>query len=188
MKQLLILVVLFSAMIAQAQEKYAPKIKQGSRLTYVASVQGQEIPLEISYDSIGTDYLKMGWSIEGLGNGTWITKKNSIDNATRGWWDEPAAGVETELADDQTVLLLSRAQWKGLQNDKKIEYDMQTFTPVQANEQQLLKLDGKVVDALLLQGQNGSTRLWVLNDATLPVILKIEGNTLGPDLDLRSIQ
>lgn len=181
------LALLISAMV-QAQDKFTPEIKQGSKLTYMVTVNGQEIPLVISYDSIANDYLKIGWSIQDMGTGTWITKKNSIDNGTRGWWDEPAPGVDTELSDDQTVLMLSKAQWKSLQSDKKFDYDMQSFSPLVATEEQFLKINNKVVDAVLVQGQNGTTRLWVLNNASLPVILKIEGNTMGPDLGVHSIE
>lgn len=188
MRKLFIVLAILTSAVLQAQDKFNPEIKQGSKLSYLVNVNGQEIPLIISYDSIATDYLKMGWSIQDMGSGTWISKKNSIENGTRGWWDEPAPGMDTELSDDQTILMLSRSQWKSLQDDKKFEYDMQAFSPMTATEQQLLKIDNKIIDALMVQGQNGSTRLWVLNNPSLPIILKIEGNTMGPDLWLHSIE
>jgi hypothetical protein len=188
MRKLFIVLAILTSAVVQAQDKFNPEIKQGSKLTYMVNINGQDIPLTISYDSIATDYLKMGWTIQDMGSGAWITKKNSIENGSRGWWDEPAPGMDTELSDDQTILMLSRSQWKSLQDEKKFDYDMQTFSPMTATEQQFLKIDNKVVDALLVQGQNGSTRLWVLNNPSLPIILKIEGNTMGPDLGLHSIE
>lgn len=188
MKKILLGLSMMISIGAFAQDKMKPEIKQGTKLTYMVNVQGQELPLFISLDSIGTDYIKMGWNIEQLGSGAWIMKKNSLDKATRAWWEEPAPGAEQEVADEQLVLLLSKAQWEGITGAKKFDYDLQSFTPITPTDQQLIKLNDKVVDALVFQGENGSTRLWILNDAARPMILKIEGNTLGPDLAVTEIK
>ncbi len=188
MKKLLLALALFTAWGVHAQEKFKPEIKQGSKLTYLVNIQGQDIPLIVSYDSIATDYLKLGWNIESLGTGSWIAKKNSIDNATRGMWDEPAPGVDAEISDDQSVLMLSKAQWKSLKENNKFDYDLQSFVPQEATESDQLMLNDKPVDVLLVKGENGSTRLWILNNESLPLILKIEGNTMGPDLGVSSIE
>lgn len=129
----------------------------------------------------------MGWTIEGLGNGGWVMKKKSIEGATKGVWEEPISGSDMELADDKAVLLFSKAQWASIQKDKKADFDAQTFFVKDPTEKQQLKLAGKVADAILLEGQNGSTRVWILNSSSLPILIKIEGNTMGPDLELRSI-
>jgi hypothetical protein len=188
MKKLLTLFATIIALGSFAQDKFKPEIKQGTQLTYMVAVQGQELPLLISMDSVTNDYIKMGWNIEQLGKGSWIMKKNSLENAKRAWWEEPMPDAEQEVADEQLVLLLSRSQWKGATTDKKFEYDMQSFTPINPDEKMMLKIDNKVVDALVFQGENGSTRLWVLNDPIRPMILKIEGNTMGPDLSVNSIK
>jgi hypothetical protein len=188
MKKILTTLSLFLALFAAAQEKYAPTIRQGTKLTYQIFANGQTISSNFSFDSIATDYMRFGWSIDQLGTGSWIMKSKSINSATRGYWDQPSPGVQQELPGDQTVILFSKAQWASLQKDKKITADGQTFVLKEPTEQQQLKLAGKTVDALLLENQRGNSRIWVLNNPEFPILLKIEGNTLGVDLTVASIE
>jgi hypothetical protein len=130
----------------------------------------------------------VGWTVEGYGSGTWVMKSKSLESGTKGYWDQPLVGQQVDLPDDQTVLLFSKAQWDMLQKDKKVIFDQQTFTVKTPSEQQQLKISGKPVDAFYLENPNGATRIWILNNATSPVLLKIEGNTLGADLTLNSVE
>ena len=187
-KILLVWAISVFAITLQAQEVFSPAIKKGVKLHYtVITGNGQEIPLLISIDSLAPGYVKLGWNIEGMGNGGWIMKKNSLEKATRGWWDEPSPGNDVDISDEQTVLLFSKAQWDAISNDKKTDYDQQSYTVKQPTEQQHLKLNGKVLNVILLEGQNGSSRLWLLNNPDFPAIVKIEGNTMGIDLWLTAI-
>ena len=190
MKRILFAILISVFTIAlHAQEALSPTIKQGVKIHYtVTSGGGQEFPLLISIDSLAPGYVKLGWNIEGMGAGGWVMKKNSLDNATRGWWNEPSAGNDVDIADEQLVLLFSKAQWDAIAKDKKTEYDQQSFTVKEATEQQKLKINGKALNVIMLEGQNGSTRLWLLNNPLFPVIVKLEGGTMGVDLSLLSIE
>jgi hypothetical protein len=92
-----------------------------------------------------------------------------------------------DIADDQTVLLLSKAQWNGITTNKKMEYDQQGYTVKQPTEQQQLKLNGKQLNVIMLESQNGSSRVWVLNNPDFPAVVKIEGNPMGIDLWVTAI-
>jgi hypothetical protein len=188
MKKIIYGLCLLLSVHAIAQEKYAPVIKQGLALHYAAFVNGQNFPCIFSLDSVAADYVRVGWNVEGFGSGSWVMKKKSLDNGTRGYWSQPTPGTQEEMGDDQTVLLFSRAQWDALQKDKKINFDQQTYTVKTPSETQQLKISGKMVDAIYLENQNNTTRIWLLNNATFPVLLKIEGNTLGADLTLNSVE
>jgi hypothetical protein len=188
MKKIFTATFIFLALYTQAQEKYNPSIKQGTKLSYLIFVNGQTVTSNFSFDSIANDYMRFGWAIDQLGTGSWIMKSKSIDAATKGYWDQPVPGVQQDLPDDQSVLLFSKAQWASLQKDKKISFDGQTYTLKEPTEQQQLKLPGKTVDALMLENENGKSRIWILNNPTFPILLKIEGNTLGVDLTVNSIE
>ncbi len=56
-------------------------------------------------------------------------KKKSLESATHGYL-EPASrrALMRTWRDETTVLLLSKAQWNGLQQDKKFVYNDQTLT------------------------------------------------------------
>ena len=171
-----------------AQEKYVPAIKQGTALHYTVNANGQNIACIFSFDSIASNCIKVGWNIDGLGTGSWLMKNKSLDNGTKGYWSQPTPGLQEELGDDQTVLVFSHAQWASLQKDQKINFDQQTYTVKKPSDQQLLKLSDKQVDAFYLENQNGTSRIWVLNNASFPVLLKIEGNTVGPDIAINSVE
>jgi hypothetical protein len=188
MKKIMFVACLFAAITVMAQEKYIPVIKQGTKLGYSAMVNGQTFPCTFSFDSLAAGYVKMGWSVEGYGSGTWVMKSKSLETGARGYWDQPAVGAQVDIPDDQSVLLFSKAQWDMLQKDKKVNFDQQTFSVKTPSEQQQVKISGKPVDAWYLENQNGATKIWILNNAAFPVLLKIEGNTLGADLTINSVE
>lgn len=188
MKKIMYAFCLFISGTTFAQEKYVPVIKQGTSLHYSAFVNGQNFPCTFSFDSVAADYIKIGWSVDGFGSGGWIMKKKSLDSGTRGLWGEPNPGTQIELGEDQTVLVFSRAQWDALQKDKKLNFDQQTYALKTPSEQQQLKIAGKIVDAFLLENASATTRIWMLNNAAYPILLKIEGNTLGADLTINSVE
>jgi hypothetical protein len=170
-----------------AQDKYAPVIKQGTVLHYTVYAEGQNISSTFSFDSVTSNCIKVGWNIDGLGTGSWLMKNKSLDNGTRGFWSQPTPGLQ-ELGDDQTVLVFSHAQWASLQKDQKINFDGQTYTVKKPTDQQVFKLSDKPVDAFYLENQNGNSRIWVLNNASFPILLKMEGNTVGPDIAINSVE
>jgi hypothetical protein len=118
----------------------------------------------------------------------WIMKNKSLESALKGYWGEPSPGTQEEVPDDKSILVFSKAQWDMLQKDKTMSFDQQTFGVKAPTEQTQLKLAGKPVDAFLLESSNGTTRIWILNNAAFPVLLKIEGNTLGADLTINSVE
>lgn len=186
MKKLILALIIALPATGFAQ-KLLPEIKKGTQLNYV--VRGQnDIYINLTYDSISADFVRIGWELDGFGAGNWVMKKNSLENGNRGSWDEPINGGDMELADEQTLLLVSKAQWNKLKSDGKMEYDMQNYSLASAGEEEEIKLDGKALDVLMLKGENGQSKMWVLNNPDLPVILKISANTLGPDVEVLSIK
>jgi hypothetical protein len=188
MKKITIALCLLVTFSSQAQDKFNPSIKQGTKLNYSAFVNGQPFTCNFSFDSVNTGYLKVGWSVDGYGSGAWIMKNKSLESATKGYWGQPSPGASEEVPDDKSILVFSKAQWDMLQKENKLNFDQQTFTVKTPSEQQQLKLAGKLVDAFFLENPNGTTRIWILNNAAFPVMLKIEGNTLGADLTVNSVE
>ena len=188
MKNIVFGLSLFVATASFAQDKFSPAIKQGTKLNFSAMLNGQTYPCVFSLDSLTAAYVKVGWSVEGFGSGGWVMKSKSLESGNRGFWSQPNPGTVEDMADDQVVVLFSKAQWDMLQKDKKINFDQLNYTVKQPTEQQQLKISGKTVDAYYLESSNGSTHIWILNNAATPILLKIEGNTLGADLTLNSVE
>lgn len=187
MKKLLFVLCLISAVSAVAQDKVNPVVKKGTKFTYTLYTGGNTIPFTALVDSLSAEYVKIGWNIEGMGTGGWVMKKKSLESATRGYWNQPTAGTDEELADEMSVLIISKAQWNSIQQDKKFVYNDQTFT-VKQGEQAGFKSGDKTIDAILLEGPGGNSRIWILNNSAFPVLVKLEGNPHGVDLELTGIQ
>ena len=187
MKKVLIAVLLGISTTAFSQA-LKPELKKGTTLTYAVIADGQETPISITVDSMASGFLRFSWNMEGLGAGKWIIKKASLDKAERAYWDDLLPNADVEIPDGQSIVMFSKAQWASAQKDKKLNFDQQTFTVKKATGSQVLKINGKEVDAIYLEGENGSTRLWVANSAKTPFLIKIEGNTMGPDVELRAIK
>jgi hypothetical protein len=187
MRVLLFALLLTCSFAGMAQDKFNPTIKKGSKLSYALFTGGQTIPFSASIDSLGKEYVKIGWNIEGIGTGGWIMKKKSLESANKGYWSQPSPGSDEELGDDMTVMVLSKAQWDGLQQNKKFDYNEASFT-VKADGGTPLKIGGKIVDAIQVETAGGNTKLWVLNNPDFPALLKVEGNSHGVDLEISNIE
>jgi len=106
----------------------------------------------------------------------------------RNAWEQPGLGMDTELRDNEIILLLSRATWASIQSEKKAEIDQQVFNLVKPASDQKLLIGGKSVDALFIQNPTSGAKMWVLNQPDLPMLLKIQGNAAGYDIELRSVE
>lgn len=186
MKKLLLALCLLGSLTTFAQDKVNPGIKKGSRFSYTIYTNGQTIPFTAVVDSLGSDYVKIGWALEGMGTGGWVMKKKSLESANRGYWSQPTAGTDEELPDESTVMILSKAQWNGLQQEKKFSYNDATFTVKEGAGG--LKIGDKTMDAVLAEGPGGNTRLWILNNPAFPALLKVEGNPHGVDMEIITIE
>jgi hypothetical protein len=171
-----------------SQTKVLPEVKSGTKMQYTAMVNGQEIPVMFSIDSLALDYLKIGWSVEGYGAGAWIMNKKSLQSANSGMGENPEPGVEQVLPDDKAQLVLSKDQWAAAIKDKKVRHNNSDFNIVALPAGGEFKLKDKVVDAIYLETADKSTKMWVLNNPALPLLVKVVGNTNGPDLTLLTIE
>jgi hypothetical protein len=187
MKACLLVAGLLISFIGFTQEKVLPKLKGGTKMQYLANVNGQEIPVGFKIDSIAGDYLKIGWSVEGYGEGAWVMKQKSLQSATGSLSENPEPGVELVLPDDKAQLILSKDQLGTVIKDKKLKHNNVEFTVVAPSAENAFKVSDKTVDAIYLESADKSSKLWILNNPALPFILKIVGNTGGPDLTMLSV-
>jgi len=188
MKKFLFLLFIGACMSAKAQQPGLPAIQKGSKLNYIVYVNGDEVPLSVTLDSITTNYVKFGWTITGYGSGGWIMKKPSLDKGNRNAWEQPGLGMDTELRDNEVILLLSRASWASIKTQKKAEIDQQVFNVATPESGEKLSINGKAVDALFIQNPTSGAKMWILNQPELPILLKIQGNAAGYDIELKSVE
>lgn len=188
MKKFTFAILTILSSFSYAQNKYMPVVKQGSKLTYSVITNNGAIAFVLKLDSLTSDYIKFGWLADDQSSGSWIMKKQSLESANVGFWNQPEPNTAFELQGNQSVVVISKALWNALQKDKKMSFDMKTYALKTPADNQQFKLSGKVVDALFLEAEDGSSKIWILNNPALPLMLKIEGNIAGPDAELKSIE
>jgi len=183
-----LLMLLLQAGIAFSQEKFLPEIKKGVTLNYQVSVNGQLFPIQMRIDSLSSDYSRFNWSMQDGSGGNVINTKNSLETAIKGYWGELQNGSDMTMPNDQSILLLSRSLWNAIQKDKKFTLDDQQYTVKDQPGNAILKLKDKPLDVIYAESANGATKVWILNNPSAPLMLKIEGNPMGIDIFVDSIQ
>jgi hypothetical protein len=185
MKQFIVLLsfMVFN-LLTQAQGNLA--IKQGNTLKYSVTVEGQTFPMYAHIDSLDTNNFAITWSFESGRSGRFVMRRSSLDSASLGYWYQPIDGQELLLPPTQNVLFLSRFIYSTLQKDKTAVFDGYEVSVKPSVADNIFKLNDKAVDALCLGSESG-TKIWILNDPVTPLILKIEGNPFGVDVELTDI-
>jgi len=189
MKNVIIAFYLLISSTVLSQAKHSPLIKQGSKLNYLIAIpDGNSFPLTIILDSVSSQYMKWGWVMSDGNKGSWIAKKNSLENANQGWWSDLEPNSEIALTDNQMVGMFSKALWNAIQKDKKVTFDMLEYNVKSPSEQQRFKMAEKEINIVFLEGSNSTSKIWILNNPSFPLIVKIEGNPAGPDIALQSVE
>ena len=178
---------LFMTSLLFAQEKVLPEIKKGVTLSYQVSVNGQVLPIQMKVDSVSADYTRFGWSMQDGAAGNVINTKSSLDNAVHGYWGELHAGEDQTMPADQSILILSKGLWSAIQKDKKFRFDDQDYVVKEQPADGIFTLKDKPVNVVYAESSNGATKVWFLNNASIPLLLKIKGNPMGIDVSLLSI-
>ena len=181
------LLLLLPASLAFSQEKLLPEIKKGVTLSYTVSVNGQAFPIQMKVDSLGAEYVRFNWSMQDGSAGNVINTKNSLESAVKAYWGELPSGTDLTIPNDQSILMLSKALWNAIQKDKKFTFDDQQFTVKEQPGNAIFKLKDKPVNVIYAESANGATKAWFLNSASAPIMVKIEGNPVGIDINLDSI-
>ena len=182
------LALLLQTSFLLSQDKALPEIKKGVTLTYQVSVNGQNFPIQMKLDSLSADYSRFTWSMQDGSGGTVINTKASLDNAVHGYWGELHQGEDQTMPADQSILILSKALWSAIQKDKKFRFDEQDYVVKEQPSNAVFKINDKAVNVLYAETTTGSSRVWFLNNPSLPLLLKIEGNPMGVDVSLQGVQ
>lgn len=173
MKKIILTLVAFVFSVAVFAQKTLPEIKAGTALHCSAFVQGQEFPLLLTLKSIAGP-VSIGWAVDGYGDGTFEMTTKAFESATKlAAVSQPALGA-TKLSDDETFGIISKAAYKTLADKKALTYSGINFK-IKSPDSSPMKVGGKEVDATHIVSEDGKIELWILNNATFPLILQSAG-------------
>jgi hypothetical protein len=188
MKRILLIGFLcFHFNLLQAQVQQVP-IKQGLTLEYTIFPVGQVFPCTFILDTSASGTLTIDWKNEAGRGGKYFMTRASLDSGTLAFWGPPTYDQEITLDPEQTLLILSRKQWQELQKNGRVNFDGLIYNRREATGDNQLLIDGKPADAIFMQSETGDTRIWVLNNATLPLLLKVDKNRFGVDLQIERVK
>jgi hypothetical protein len=178
-KTVLVMMVVLAGMAAYAQDK---QIKEGSILRYNVMPGNEVVQYQMQLEKISPEQVSLGWVSPGGRTGNFIMHKAAIDSATSGYWQPPVSGT-TDFESSQAALWMSKKIWNEIQQDKAITYDGVVYK-VKSRDTEYAILNGKVRAVCL---ESASSKIWVLNNPALPVILKTEGNPQLVDVELIAV-
>lgn len=173
MKKIIFTLIAFVFSVALYAQKTLPEIKTGTVLNCSAYVQGQEFPLLLTLKSIAGP-VSFAWAVDGYGEGTFEMTAKSLESGSKFHvTTQPALGA-TKLADDETFGIISKSAYKALIDKKVFAYNGINFK-IQTPDSKPMKLNGKEADATHVISEDGKMELWILNNATFPLILQSVG-------------
>jgi hypothetical protein len=178
----LLLIISFGV---KAQEQL--NIKQQTVLQYTVSVNGQSFPMFFNIDSLSENNVTLSWSFENGRSGKFIMTKASLDSASFAYFSRPIDGEELVLPGTHSLLSFSKKLYADLQKNKKAKFDNAVIKVQPSLPSNAFKLNGKTIDALYAESESGA-KIWIFNNASYPLMLKIENNPNGVDAELTMIQ
>lgn len=186
MRKLLLLPLLILTTVTFGQTT-VPVIKVGTILNYEVFLRnaGQRLPIALTVTTLG-DPMNIGWSVPGLGTGTFSINGTAQASGTKIAVRTPAADEITKLKDDETFLTVSKNTFSSMVNNQPFELNGMKFT-VMANDTTVYKINNKVVPILHAISDNKKGELWVLNNPFFPLICGEKAVVKGIDLNLQSI-
>lgn len=165
-----------------------PTIAVNSVLNYLVSTSSGKLKLVIQIEGADEASIKMKWSSPRLANGRLSMKTQALQNGNHFFWGEPEKGVETKLEENETIACFSKRFYNELMQKGKAEFDFVLFLKKDAPRDKAYKLNGKEVDSVYIESEDGSVKAWLMNDENVPIVLKMEGSASGIDLLLESVE
>jgi hypothetical protein len=184
----LVSISLAGTLNAQQSVKMTPELKMGTVLEFDVNAQGQSFPLYLKIASIGEDGIVFDYDFAGSMMGKFINSKANLEKGTSMNWDQPVAGEERKLPDDQTIAILSRPFLADLKKNKTAKYDGIDLLLKEIKKGEEIMSGDKEVDAVYAESGDGVTKYWILNNAQFPILLKVDGLPSGITLSLKEIR
>jgi hypothetical protein len=182
LKTLLLLSLAALGSASARAQALAPAVGVGTTFNYVFELHGQHAPFELTIAS-ATDTLKLKWRIRNLAvSPTAWQRANALHVA------QPLPGPPVRLPDNQTFLMLSKSAYATLLAQHRFEYNNTVYDLRDDLGAYPLLLGGQPLDVLHVVAQGDATELWILRNASFPVICQMAHNPLGVNYVLSNLK
>ncbi len=185
MRSILLFVTIFLFTKLNAQNGIS--IQEGTQLTYSINLNGQVFDYGIQLISGGEAYL-LKWTSPDGNSGWYSMPESAFENGNRAFWGPAESFDTTRLENDQTIACFSKAFYQELVSKKSAIYDGIKFILKESADAKIFKLENNLVDAIHAISEDGVTKVWLLNDPEVPLLLEMSGNKYGPDAVLKGVK
>jgi hypothetical protein len=102
MKKLSLVILAFVLCTTVYAQSIVPQIKGNSVITYTYTIDGQDLPLTLTFNSLGNP-IKIDWSIDGIGSGNYEMSAQALIDGTGMAIKAPEPDQLTKLPNYQTI-------------------------------------------------------------------------------------
>jgi hypothetical protein len=183
---LLLSLAALGSVVARAQSP-ALAVGIGTTFSYNFELHGQHAPFELTIAS-ATDTLKLKWRIRNLAGGTYAVSPTAWQQANALSVAQPLPGPPVRLPDSQTFMMLSKSAYATLLAQHRFEYNNTVYDLRDDLGAHPLLLGGQPLDVLHVVAQGDATELWILRNATFPVICQMAHSPLGVNMVLTAVK
>jgi hypothetical protein len=189
MKALIFSISFFCAALnLRAQQANKIFIQPKQQLQYNIYVNGASLKYFIRLDSVSAKYASITWSDLRDRSGSYIMHGASLDSSVNGYWNPPQPFTTIEIDNSQTVLMLSKLNYTRLKQQKKMVYDGKVFLLAEGVTASNYTLTGNNIPCLYAEAEDKSVKLWVYDNAAMPLMLKMQGNPYAVDFELTATE
>jgi hypothetical protein len=160
-------------------------IRQGNTLEYMVHTPNGDVPVIAVLSNVSEDLVRFDWQMHQMA-GTFRVEKASLDSARQGYWHPPVDGEDVILDPSQSLLQLSKACWRDIQLNKPMVFGSTRYHVIKKFDR--YEAGGVAIDCLYLESVDKQSGLWIANNEKLPMILKIDGNPDGVNVELVAVR
>jgi hypothetical protein len=187
MKRALCVAVMALLSTALYAQKYVPQIKVGTIINYSAEVKslGQTFPLMLTVTNLN-DPLRLKYTVPQLGTGTFEMSAKALESGKKMAIKAPSSDDVTKLKDDETLGIISKTTFKSLTDNKTFELNGQTYLVTADPDTRPYLINSKEADVFYAATANGKNKIWILNNADFPLVVRIQ-STMAIDFWLDKV-
>jgi hypothetical protein len=187
LKKILLLALAALGSTSAHAQALAPAVGVGTTFSYNFELHGQHAAFELAIAG-ATDTLKLKWRIRNLAGGVYAVSPTAWQQGTALHVAQPQPGPPVRLPDNQTFMMLSKSAYATLLAQRRFVYNNTVYNLRDDLSAHPLLLGGQPLDVVHVVAQGDATELWILRNATFPVICQMAHSPLGVNYVLNSIK
>ncbi len=186
MKKFSLIILAFVLGTTVYAQGIVPKIKGNSVISYTYTMDGQDMPLTLTFNSLGNP-IKIDWNIDGIGSGNYEMSPDALANGKGVNILAAEPDQLTKLPSYQTVACISKAAYNDMVKTQTFEFNDLKFSATK-DDAGTVKINNKTLDVYHAVATNGKGEMWILNNPDFPLVCKTVDNAQGADISLVSIK